>query len=65
MMRAPDPSLSGYLLELQAKGQVSFTRDEAVKRLRVTETAFLKSAKRLEKREIGRASCRERVSSPV
>lgn len=50
MMRKSDPTLSDYLLELQAKGQASFTREEAIKRLEITATAFLKSAKRLEKR---------------
>lgn len=50
MMLKTRPALSDHLLELQAQGRVSFTREEAIKALGITEAAFLKSAKRLEKR---------------
>ncbi len=43
-------SLANYLIALQSEGRISFTRDEAVAALGVTQAAFLKAAARLQKR---------------
>ncbi|WP_306666321.1 type IV toxin-antitoxin system AbiEi family antitoxin domain-containing protein [Bradyrhizobium campsiandrae] len=43
-------SLVSYLDDLQAEGRITFTRDEAVGALGITEGAFLKSSARLQKR---------------
>lgn len=43
-------SLATYLTDLQAEGRITFTRDEAIAALGITEGAFLKAAARLQKR---------------
>jgi len=43
-------SLAQHLTNLQSEGQVTFTRDEAIAALGITEPAFLKAAARLQKR---------------
>ena len=44
-------SLSNYILDLQAEGRVTFTRDEAIKALGLTDAAFLKAVARLQKQK--------------
>lgn len=43
-------SLAEYVLQLQTEGRVSFTRAQAMAALRMSETAFLKAAERLQKK---------------
>jgi hypothetical protein len=43
-------SLATYLTNLQAEGRITFTREEAIAALGITEGAFLKTAARLQKR---------------
>jgi predicted transcriptional regulator of viral defense system len=43
-------SLSNYLTDLQAEGRITFSRNEAIAALGITEGAFLKAAARLQKR---------------
>jgi predicted transcriptional regulator of viral defense system len=43
-------SLSNYLADLQAEGRITFSRNEAIAALAITEGAFLKAAARLQKR---------------
>jgi hypothetical protein len=43
-------SLATYLTDLQAEGRITFTREEAIAALRITQGAFLKAAARLQKR---------------
>jgi predicted transcriptional regulator of viral defense system len=43
-------SLAQHLTNLQSEGRVTFTRDEAIAALGITEPAFLKAAARLQKR---------------
>ena len=50
MMLEPRSSLATYLTDLQAEGRITFTRNEAIAALAVTEGAFLKAAARLQKR---------------
>ncbi len=52
MMLESRSTLATYLIDLQAKGRLTFTRDEAVTALGVTEGAFLKAAARLQKRRM-------------
>jgi hypothetical protein len=40
------PSLSTYMADLQSAGRITFTRKEALARLRITSNAFLKAAER-------------------
>jgi predicted transcriptional regulator of viral defense system len=49
-MSAPRSSLAMYLIQLQAQGRITFTRNEAIEALGVTEAAFLKAAGRLQQR---------------
>ena len=51
MDEAPS-TLLDYLLALQAEGRLTFTRDEAIAALAVTDGAFLKAAARLQKRRM-------------
>jgi AbiEi antitoxin C-terminal domain len=51
MLEAPF-SLARYLIDLQAGGRLTFTRDEAVAALKVTEGGFLRAAARLQKRSM-------------
>lgn len=50
MMLKSRSNLATYLTHLQAEGRLTFTRDEAIGALGVTEGAFLKAAARLQKR---------------
>lgn len=50
MMPKPRSSLANYLADLQAEGRITFTRNEAIAALGITEGAFLKTASRLQKR---------------
>jgi hypothetical protein len=52
MVQAPRTTLPKYLTTLQSEGQISFTRDEAVKTLKITLSAFLKAAARLQKQRM-------------
>jgi predicted transcriptional regulator of viral defense system len=45
-------SLAQHLLSLQSEGRISFSRDEALEALGITESAFLKAAARLQKRNM-------------
>jgi predicted transcriptional regulator of viral defense system len=49
-MLEPRSSLATYLTNLQAEGRITFTREEAIAALGITEGAFLKAAARLQKR---------------
>jgi predicted transcriptional regulator of viral defense system len=51
MMLNVRKSLSDYLLDLQAEGRITFTRDEAITALGITQAAFLKAAARLQKQK--------------
>lgn len=51
-MAQPHSSLAQHLTNLQSEGRITFTRDEAIKALGITEAAFLKSAARLQKRHM-------------
>ncbi|KYK50144.1 hypothetical protein A1D31_39350 [Bradyrhizobium liaoningense] len=48
-MQIARPTLSKYLTTLQSEGQISFTRDEAIKALKTTPSTFLKASARLQK----------------
>jgi predicted transcriptional regulator of viral defense system len=52
MMLYPRSSLANYLADLQSRGQIAFTRDDAIKELGITKPAFLKAAGRLQKRHM-------------
>jgi predicted transcriptional regulator of viral defense system len=52
MSKEPRITLSKYLTTLQSEGQISFTRDEAIKALKITPPAFLKAAARLQKQRM-------------
>lgn len=52
MMLEARSSLSTYLIDLQAEGRLTFTRDEGIRALGVTADAFLKAAARLQKRRM-------------
>lgn len=52
MMLKTRASLSDYLTRLQAGGRVSFTRDEAVEAVQLSNAAFLKGAARLERKHM-------------
>jgi predicted transcriptional regulator of viral defense system len=45
-------SLAQHLVNLQSEGRITFTRDEAIAALGITEAAFLKAAARLQKRHM-------------
>jgi predicted transcriptional regulator of viral defense system len=51
MMLKSRRSPSDYLLDLQAEGRTTFTRDEAIAALGITEAAFLKAAARFQKQK--------------
>jgi predicted transcriptional regulator of viral defense system len=48
----PRSSLAQHLAHLQSEGRITFTRDEGIRALGITEAAFLKSAARLQKRHM-------------
>lgn len=52
MMAHPSSSLASYLTDLQSQGRITFTREEALAALGITEGAFLKAAARLQKRRM-------------
>jgi hypothetical protein len=52
MIKAPRITLSKYLTTLQSEGQISFTRNEAIKALKTTPPTFLKAAARLQKQRM-------------
>jgi hypothetical protein len=52
MMHETPSTLLNYLFALQAEGRLTFTRDEAIMALNVTDGAFLKAAARLKKRRM-------------
>jgi len=52
MLQAPRSSLAMYLIDLQSQGRITFTRDEAIAALGVSEGAFLKAAGRLQQRRM-------------
>jgi predicted transcriptional regulator of viral defense system len=51
MMLNTRKSLPDYTTDLQAEGRITFTRDEAITALGITEAAFLKAAARLQKQK--------------
>lgn len=51
-MLHPRSSLAQHLLNLQSEGRITFTRNEAIAALGITEAAFLKAAARLQKRHM-------------
>lgn len=48
----PRSSLAQHLVNLQSEGRITFTRNEAIAALGITEAAFLKAAARLQKRHM-------------
>ncbi|WP_371260883.1 type IV toxin-antitoxin system AbiEi family antitoxin [Bradyrhizobium sp. Cp5.3] len=44
--------MANYLTDLQSEGRITFTRNEAIAALGITEGAFLKAASRLQKRHM-------------
>ena len=52
MMLHPRSSLASYVTTLQSEGRITFTRNEAITALGITEAAFLKAAARLQKRDM-------------
>ena len=52
MMLQTRSSLAHYVTRLQSQGRVSFTRDEAMAALGVTDLTFQKAAKRLQQRHL-------------
>jgi predicted transcriptional regulator of viral defense system len=51
-MKTARQTLPKYLTALQSEGQISFTRDEAIKALKITPPTFLKAAARLQKQHM-------------
>lgn len=51
-MLQPRLNLAAYLTNLQSEGRITFSREEAVVALGITEAAFLKAAARLQKRHM-------------
>jgi predicted transcriptional regulator of viral defense system len=52
MIAKPRTSLTTYLTDLQAKGRITFTREEAITALRITQGTFRKAAARLQNRRL-------------
>jgi len=51
-MKTVRQTIPKYLATLQAEGQICFTRDEAIKALKITPPTFLKAAARLQKQHM-------------
>jgi hypothetical protein len=52
MAQSPRTTLPKYIVALQSEGRISFTRDEAIGDLKITPSAFLKAAARLQKQRM-------------